>query len=136
MTFNNLTLLGGEDNICCMNKVLALFIAFISVSMVGQVDALAYIDKKVAVVRILNKAAGKVQTVSLPIGQNTMFEKLNIMVRACKQNDPFDAENFFAFVEIEKNTEGKIFSGWMNANEPGDNPLQNADYDVWLVKCE
>lgn len=136
MTFNNLTLLGGEDNICCMNKVLALFIAFISVLMVGQVDALAYIDKNVAVVRILNKAAGKTQMVNLPVGQKTAFEKLDIIVRSCKQNDPFDAENFFAFVEIEKNTEGKIFSGWMNANEPGNNPLQNADYDVWLVKCE
>ena len=119
-----------------MNKVLALFIAFISVLMVGQVDALAYIDKNVAVVRILNKAAGKTQMVNLPVGQKTAFEKLDIIVRSCKQNDPFDAENFFAFVEIEKNTEGKIFSGWMNANEPGENPLQNADYDVWLVKCE
>lgn len=136
MTFNNLTLLGGEDNICCMNKVLALFIAFISVLMVGQVDALAYIDKNVAVVRILNKAAGKTQMVNLPVGQHTEFEKLAITVKSCKQTDPFQAENFFSFIEIYKTSEGKIFSGWMNANEPGENPLQNADYDVWLVKCE
>ncbi len=136
MTFNNLTLLGGEDNICCMNKVLALFMTILSGALIWQANALAYIDKNVAVVRILNKAAGKTQMVNLPVGQKTAFEKLDIIVRSCKQNDPFDAENFFAFVEIEKNTEGKIFSGWMNANEPGNNPLQNADYDVWLVKCE
>ena len=43
---------------------------------------------------------------------------------------------FFMFIEIDKSDEGKIFSGWMSANEPGDNPLQNADYDLWLVKCE
>ena len=119
-----------------MKKIGLLFLsAFFCLShFLGQANA--YIDKENAVIKIMNKAAGKVQTVNLPIGQNTAFEKLNIMVRACKQNDPFDAENFFAFVEIEKNTEGKIFSGWMNANEPGNNPLQNADYDVWLVKCE
>ena len=136
MTFNNLTLLGGEDNICCMNKIVLLFLSVFSCLVHFSGQANAYIDKENAVVKIMNKAAGKVQTVNLPVGQNTMFEKLNIIVRSCKQNDPFDAENFFAFVEIEKNTEGKIFSGWMNANEPGDNPLQNADYDVWLVKCE
>lgn len=119
-----------------MNKVLALFMTILSGALIWQANALAYIDKNVAVVRILNKAAGKTQMVNLPVGQKTAFEKLDIIVRSCKQNDPFDAENFFAFVEIEKNTEGKIFSGWMNANEPGNNPLQNADYDVWLVKCE
>ena len=119
-----------------MKKIGLLFLsAFFCLShFLGQANA--YIDKENAVIKIMNKAAGKTQMVNLPVGQNTMFEKLNIIVRSCKQNDPFDAENFFAFVEIEKNTEGKIFSGWMNANEPGENPLQNADYDVWLVKCE
>lgn len=131
-----MTLLGGGDNICCMNKVLALFMTILSGALIWQANALAYVDKNVAVVRILNKAAGKTQMVNLPVGQHTEFEKLAITVKSCKQTDPFQAENFFAFVEISKNSEGKIFSGWMNANEPGENPLQNADYDVWLVKCE
>ncbi len=131
-----MTLLGGGDNICCMNKVLALFMTILSGALIWQANALAYVDKNVAVVRILNKAAGKTQMVNLPVGQHTEFEKLAITVKSCKQTDPFQAENFFAFVEISKNSEGKIFSGWMNANEPGENPVQNADYDVWLVKCE
>lgn len=136
MTFNNLTLLCGGDNICCMKKLLALFMTILSGALIWQANALAYVDKNVAVVRILNKAAGKTQMVNLPVGQHTEFEKLAITVKSCKQTDPFQAENFFAFVEISKNSEGKIFSGWMNANEPGENPVQNADYDVWLVKCE
>lgn len=119
-----------------MKKIGSFFLCVLPCFLFFNSQANAYVDKENAVVKIMNKAAGKVQTVKLPVGQNTAFEKLNIIVRSCKQNDPFDAENFFAFVEIEKNTEGKIFSGWMNANEPGDNPLQNADYDVWLVKCE
>lgn len=104
--------------------------------MCFTLNANAYVDKSNAVVRIMNKAAGKVQTVTLPVGKDAEIEKLSFVVRSCKQTDPFQAENFFAFIEMSKKSEGKIFSGWMNANEPGENPLQNADYDVWLVKCE
>lgn len=96
----------------------------------------AYINRDTATVRIMNKAAGKVQQVNLAVGRAATFEKLNITVRSCKQTDPFQAEDYFAFLEISKSGEGQIFGGWMSRNEPGDNPLQNADYDVWLVKCE
>ena len=99
-------------------------------------DANAYVDKQTAVVRIMNKAAGKVQTVSLPVGLPQTYEKLTLLVQSCKQTDPFDAQDYFMFVEINKSDQGKIFSGWMSANDPGNNPLQNADYDVWLVSCE
>lgn len=96
----------------------------------------AYVDRTTAVIRIMNKAAGKAQTVTLPVGKHASFEKLDILVRACKQTDPFQPENFHMFIEIEKSGDGKIFSGWMDRNAPGKNPLQNADYDLWLVRCE
>lgn len=96
----------------------------------------AYINRPNAVVRIMNKAAGKTQTVRVPVGKNFEYEKLNVNVRACKQTDPFEVENHFMFIEISKNGDGQIFGGWMNRNAPGDNPLQNADYDLWLVGCE
>ena len=96
----------------------------------------AYTDKDTAVVRVMDKAAGKVQMVTVPVGQEVAVEKLFLNVRTCKQTDPFQAEDFFTFIEISKVGEGRIFSGWMSRNEPGANPLQNADYDVWLVKCE
>lgn len=119
-----------------MKKIcsLILFSLFAASFLPNAADA--YIDRKNAVVRIMNKAAGKVQTVTLPVGKNVQFEKLNMVVRSCKQTDPFDAEDFYMFIEVETDTDGKIFSGWMSANEPGDNPLQNADYDLWLVRCE
>lgn len=100
------------------------------------VPANAYVDKKTAVVQIMNKAAGKSQIISMPVGMAMQFEKLSVMIRSCKQTDPFDPEDFFMFAEISKNGEGKIFGNWMSRNEPGDNPLQNADYDLWLVRCE
>lgn len=98
--------------------------------------AAAYVDKPVATISIMNKAAGKAQTVSIPVGKKAEFEKLSILVRTCKQTDPFQPEDFYMFIEISKASEGQIFGGWMSKNAPGANPLQNADYDVWLVKCE
>lgn len=119
-----------------MKKICVLFLLSIGLIVGVSDDALAYVERENAIVRIMNKAAGKVQTITMPVGRDIQFEKLHMLVRSCKQSDPFDAENYFAFIEISKSDEGKIFSNWMNANEPGENPLQNADYDVWLVKCE
>jgi hypothetical protein len=119
-----------------MKKVVNFLAVFVLTFGAFASVAHAYIDHSTAVVRILNKAAGKTQTVRVPVGHSVDFEKLNIGVRTCKQTDPFDAENFFAFIEIIDSNDIQIFGGWMNRNEPGQNPLQNPDYDVWLVSCE
>ena len=112
-------------------KIISFLVAILMVTPVC-----AYVDRETAVVRIMSKAAGRAQTVNLTVGQTTEFEKLSLTLRACKQSDPFDAENNFMFIEISKASDGQIFGGWMNRNEPGENPLQDADYDVWLVRCE
>ncbi len=96
----------------------------------------AYVNKTNAVVRILNKDAGKVVEKIIPVGNSIAFEKLNITVRTCKQSDPFDALDYFSFLEIYDADDGRVFSGWMTRNEPGANPLQHPDYDVWLVQCD
>ena len=96
----------------------------------------AYVNRNAAVVKIMNKDAGKVQQVVIPVNQEVQFEKIFVNVRSCKQTDPFQAEDFFAFLEISERDKGQIFGGWMSRNEPGQNPLQHPDYDVWLVKCE
>lgn len=105
-------------------------------TFVAPHNANAYIDRDTAVVGIMNKAAGKVQTVRIPVGKTVQYEKMAITVRTCKQTDPFQAEDYYMFVEVFKNGEGQIFGNWMSRNEPGDNPLQNADYDLWLIMCE
>ena len=112
---------------------------FLSICVLGLglcVPAHAYVDRETAVVRIMNKAAGKVQTIALPVGRPAVYEKLTMRVRACKHTDPYHPEDDYMLVEIRKAGDGLIFSNWMDRNEPGDAPLQDADYDVWLVKCE
>ena len=126
-----------RDNIFGMKKFLCFFAFF---SIVGVCftprSATAYVEKNTAIVRVMNKAAGKTQIVPINVGQSVQYDGLTLVARNCKQSDPFDAENFFVFIEIYTKTDGRIFSGWMNRNEPGQNPLQDDTYDVWLEKCE
>lgn len=118
-------------------NITKLFCLFITpLFLLSNSSAFAYVEKNVAVLRVMDKAAGKAQVVPVKVGAIKQFDGLNITVKNCKQSDPFDAENFFVFLEIYTKTDGRIFSGWMNRNEPGQNPLQNDTYDVWLEKCE
>lgn len=127
-----LTFFDIQGNMRGMKKLVAFFMFFCALPVVAN----AYIDREIAAVRVMNKAAGKVYNINIPVGNSAQFEKLNITVRACKQSDPFDAEDYFAFLEISTATDGMVFSNWMSRNEPGVRPLQNADYDVWLVDCK
>lgn len=126
---------GVCDKMKAMSKIIAQILILSGLVAFAVVPARAWVNHESAVVSVMNKAAGKVQTLRVPVGGVVNFEKLQIGVRACKQTDPFDAEDFFMFVEVFKADEGQIFGGWMSRNEPGDNPLQNADYDLWLVEC-
>ncbi len=117
-----------------ISKLLCLFI--IPLVLFTEKPAFGYIEKNTAVLRIMDKAAGKTQLVRANVNQTIQHNSLTIKVRNCKQSDPFDAENFFVFIEIYTKSDDRIFSGWMNRNEPGQNPLQNDTYDVWLEKCE
>ena len=116
----------------CMRKIIWSLVLLCALPGV----AMAYVNRDVAVLRVMNKDAGKVQEIKIPVGDEVQFEKLYINVRACKQTDPFEAEDFWGFIEIAEANKGQIFSNWMSRNEPGQNPLQHADYDVWMVKCE
>lgn len=137
MLFIGLTLAGGDCRMFGMKKYIACFIGAVMLFAAGiMAPANAYVDRNIAVVAIMNKAAGKTQTVRIPVGRMVDHEKLSMMVRACKQTDPFQAEDYFMFIEIYKPDDSQIFGNWMSRNEPGDNPLQDADYDVWLIKCE
>ncbi len=128
----DLTLSATQDNINAMKKLLAFFM--LACALPGV--ATAYVNRDIASVRIMNKAAGKTYSIDIPVGDSVHFEKLTITAHSCKQTDPFDAEDYFAFLEISTSADGTIFSNWMSRNEPGVRPLQNADYDVWLVACK
>ena len=118
-----------------MKKILSILTATLTAVFLYVSDVYAYVERQNAVISILDKASGKNHLFTIPVGQTMEYEKLLFVVRSCKQTDPFQPENAYMFIEILQNNV-QIFGGWMNKNEHGENPLQNADYDVWLVRCE
>ena len=123
------------SNICGMKKILSVLLISLVTAFTGACDSYAYIDRSNAVINILDKASGKNHMFTIPVDEVVNYEKLSFAVRSCKQTDPFQPENAYMFIEILQN-DNQIFGGWMNKNAPGENPLQNADYDIWLVRCE
>lgn len=118
-----------------MKKIVGIFMGCI-IAVLCVNACYAFTERKNATLRVMNKAAGKTQTIVAPINEKVEFEKISIVVRSCRQSDPFDAENFYAFTEIRRADGDLIYSNWLNRNSPSINPVQNADYDVWVVKCE
>jgi len=119
-----------------MNVLKKLCFAIVPLFLFSTQSVFAYIEQDIAVVRIMDKAAGKVQVMQIKVGDTVKYDGLTIKVQNCKKTDTFEAENFFAFLEIYTKVDKRIFSGWMNRNEPGQNPLQDDTYDVWIEKCE
>jgi len=100
-----------------------------------------FIEKETAVIRMMDKVNGRARTITAPVGRRTEFEKLEMLVRSCKGTQPFAAQDNFMFIEVTKRPSAnaqprRIFSGWMTASAPGDNPLQDPEYDLWLIECK
>lgn len=112
-----------------------VFLFLIFSSLFAETTEDEYVPLETAIIQIMNKQAGKTQTVMVPVGQSTKFDKLEILVQKCLGTNEFMPENYYMFAEIRKSGRD-IFSGWMIKSEPGKNPLQDPDNDVWLVKCE
>jgi len=119
-----------------MNILKKLCFVIIPLFLISIQSVFAYIEQDTAIVRVMDKAAGKTKVLSINVGSDIKYDGLSIKVQSCKKSDPFDAENFFVFLEIYTKSDERIFSGWMNRNEPGQNPLQNDVYDVWIERCE
>ncbi|MCL2629857.1 MAG: DUF2155 domain-containing protein [Alphaproteobacteria bacterium] len=97
------------------------------------------VKKDFALVRVLDKTSGRTRQLRLPVGQTSNFEKLDITVKTCLAAPEFQPEDYSAFFQINKtgndNRESRVFSGWMLQSSPGANPLEDENYDLWLVKC-
>ncbi|MBQ0013347.1 MAG: DUF2155 domain-containing protein [Proteobacteria bacterium] len=112
----------------------SLFVA--PLFLFSALTAYAYVDKTVALITVMDKAAGKTQNYEIPVGTELDAGKLKITVQSCKQTDPFQAEDSFAFIRVQNENHKVIFSSWMSRNNPGAHPLQNPDYDLWVIECK
>ena len=97
--------------------------------------------QRVAVLGILNKRNGIVQTVALHPGQSIRWKDVIVRLRACETTAPWEEEKLTgAFVQVDVQRPdrkwGRVFSGWLYKESPSLNVVEHPVYDVWPKSCE
>ena len=97
--------------------------------------------QRVAVLGILNKRNGIVQTVALHPGQSMRWKDVIVRLRACETTAPWEEERLTgAFVQVDVRQPtgkwGRVFSGWLYKESPSLNVVEHAVYDVTPKSCE
>ena len=97
--------------------------------------------RRVAVLGLLNKRNGIVQTVRLHPGQSVRWKDMIVRLRACEATAPWEDEKLTgAFVQVDVQQPDKrwnrVFSGWLYKESPSLNVVEHPVYDVWPKSCE
>ncbi|MBR4126590.1 MAG: DUF2155 domain-containing protein [Alphaproteobacteria bacterium] len=91
------------------------------------------------VLRGLDKVTGRLSTMTVNVGEKTMFGALDVYARVCYTHPPEETPENAAYLDIVENKqEGqlKLFSGWMFSSSPALSAMDHAVYDVWVLKCQ
>jgi hypothetical protein len=98
------------------------------------------IANPVASFKGLDKISADVTPFDVYINETVQFGSLQITPRACYTNPPDEIQRTAAFVEVDQvSLQGqakRVFTGWMFADSPALNSVDNPVYDFWLVDCK
>lgn len=89
-----------------------------------------------AVLRGLDKVAGRAQDIALGPGESANFGRLTITLTECRYPAANPAADAFAHLVIrDERIDDPVFNGWMIASSPALNALDHPRFDVWLIRC-
>lgn len=98
------------------------------------------IENRVAVFAGIDKITGRIHTFDVYIDETVQFGALQVTPRICNSRPSTEAPKTTSFVEVDEITLDskirRIFTGWMFADSPGLNAVENPVYDVWLKDCK
>jgi hypothetical protein len=88
----------------------------------------------------LDKITGRITNFDVYIDETGQFGALQITPRVCYTRPPNEAQRTSVFIEVDqvslKGGAQRIFTGWMFADSPALNAIDNPVYDIWLVDCK
>lgn len=96
------------------------------------------------VLRGLDKVTARTRDFEIAIGEEASFGALTVRAQYCRKRPPEETPETYAFLQIiDRRTDGfgvdvegeTIFSGWMFASRPAQNPLEHPVYDIWVLDC-
>lgn len=91
---------------------------------------------KIAHLRALDRITGKVEDITITVGDVISFERLEIVMMACRYPQGDINADAFAQMSIKDIREDTPrFTGWMFASSPALSALDHPRYDVWVLNC-
>ncbi len=97
-------------------------------------------SEKFAEILVLDKVSSKTTKLKLTIGEELLFQNLNINILKC-QNSKFDDDPevtaFMQVIDLKNKDKDKVFvfNDWTFASSPSIRPFDHPVYDIWLKKC-
>ena len=96
--------------------------------------------EKFAEILVLDKVSSKTTKLKLTIGEELLFQNLNINILKC-QNSKFDDDPevtaFMQVIDLKNKDKDKVFvfNDWTFASSPSIRPFDHPVYDIWLKRC-
>ena len=118
--------------------VIVLFFQFLNINVFSEISENT---EKFAEILVLDKVSSKSTKLKLSIGEELIFQNLNINILKC-QNSRFDDDpEVTAYMQVtdlksKDNDKVYIFNGWTFSSNPSLRPIDHAIYDIWLKNCE
>ena len=98
------------------------------------------LNEEYAELNILDKVSSKTSSVNIKVGEEFIFQNLQINVLKC-QNSKFDDDPevtaYMQVKDLKSANKNKVFvfNGWTFASSPSIRPFDHPVYDIWLKKC-
>ena len=124
-----------------MSKTAIIVLTLSATVIAGAPAAFAErIENGVAVFSALDKVTATIKTLTVPLGETTVFGALKVTPRVCYSRPATEQPKTTSFVQVDEvqldGKEKSIFSGWMFAESPGLNAVEHPVFDVWLTGCD
>ena len=108
--------------------------------LLSPLNAQERIENRVAVFAGIDKITGRIHSFDVYIDETVQFGALQVTPRICNSRPITEAPKTTSFVEVDEITLDskirRIFTGWMFADSPGLNAVENPVYDIWLKDCK
>lgn len=94
-------------------------------------------ERPIAILRGLDKIAGRVADIRVKVGETATYERLQITVEECRVPPADEPPDAFVFMKVVDENEGAepVFSGWMFASSPALSAMDHQRYDLWVLSC-
>ena len=87
--------------------------------------------------RTMDKITGRVQKMTLEIGQQKKVGSLTVFVEKCLKKPPEETPENAVFLTVidEDMSDTPVFHGWMFSSNPALSAMEHPVYDIWVVEC-